>query len=183
MIFSLRIILPKDQWMLVKRAPGVVVKERFNIAGRLRDRVACSALDHQGSNFEFCVWRAVSVYSSHHPLREVLLTQFSLYVGKGGLKSHACHMLCNVNILEMWIFMECESPQELTDLILNWLSRLWPYWTHLGFYWRDLDLVFCLWPFWPHFAWSWCAFVEARWQIMTTQIASHKTQPSTVQQN
>ena len=39
-----------------------------------------SVLDHQGSNFKFCVWRTVS---SHHP-QEVLLAQFSLYVHKGG---------------------------------------------------------------------------------------------------
>ena len=48
-----------------------------------RDReVECSASDHQGSNFESCVWRAVS---SHHPL-EVLLVQFSSNVHIGGLK-------------------------------------------------------------------------------------------------
>ena len=68
---------------------------RFNIVGRLRDReVACSASDHQGSNFEFCVWRAVSSQSSHHP-QEVLLAQFSLYVYKGGLKPHSFHFICN----------------------------------------------------------------------------------------
>ena len=33
--------------------------------GSLRDReVACSASDRQGSNFESCVWRAVSFQSS-----------------------------------------------------------------------------------------------------------------------
>ena len=38
--------------------------------GNLRDRkVANSASDHHGSNFESCVWRAVS---SHHP-QEALL--------------------------------------------------------------------------------------------------------------
>ena len=37
------------------------------------------------SNFESCVWRAVSSHSSHHP-QEVLLTQFSLYVHTSGLK-------------------------------------------------------------------------------------------------
>ena len=51
---------------------------------RVRE-VACSASDRQGSNFESCVWRAVSSQSSHHP-QEVLLAQFSLYVHKGGLK-------------------------------------------------------------------------------------------------
>ena len=37
---------------------------------------------------EFCVWRAVSNHSSHHP-QEVLLAQFSLHVHKGGLKPHS----------------------------------------------------------------------------------------------
>ena len=60
--------------------------KRFNIVRSLRDQeVACSALDRQGSNFESCVWRAVSSHSSHHP-QEFLLTQFSLYVHKSGLK-------------------------------------------------------------------------------------------------
>ena len=59
---------------------------KVSIVGSLRDReVACSASDRQGSNFESCVWRAVSSQSSHHP-QEVLLAQFSLYVHKGGLK-------------------------------------------------------------------------------------------------
>ena len=61
------------------------------IVGSLRDReVACSASDRQGSNFESCVWRAVSSQSSHHP-QEVLLAQFSLYVHKGGLKPDSFH--------------------------------------------------------------------------------------------
>ena len=59
--------------------------------GSLRDReVACSASDRQGSNFEYCVWRAVSSQSSHHP-QEVLLAQFSLYVHKSGLKPDSFH--------------------------------------------------------------------------------------------
>ena len=57
---------------------------KLSIVGSLRDRdVACSASDLQGLNFESCVWRAVS---SHHP-QEFILTQFSLYVHKSGLKS------------------------------------------------------------------------------------------------
>ena len=53
---------------------------KVSIVGSLRDReVACSASDHQGSNFESCVWRTVSSQSSHHP-QEVLLAKFSLYV-------------------------------------------------------------------------------------------------------
>ena len=58
---------------------------KVSIVGSLRDReVVCSASDRKGSNFESCVWRAVSSQSSHHP-QEVLLAQFSLYVHKGGL--------------------------------------------------------------------------------------------------
>ena len=49
------------------------------IVGSLRDRkVACSASERQGSNFESSVWRTVSSLSSHYP-REVLLAQFNLY--------------------------------------------------------------------------------------------------------
>ena len=66
---------------------------KVSIAGSLRDReVACSASDRQGSNFEFCVWKAVSSQSSHHP-PEVLLAQFSLYVHKGGLKPDSFHFI------------------------------------------------------------------------------------------
>ena len=64
---------------------------KVSIVGSLRDReVAYSASDHQGSNFESCVWRTVSSQSSHHP-QEVLLAQFSLYVHKGGLKPDSFH--------------------------------------------------------------------------------------------
>ena len=66
---------------------------KVSIVGSLRDReVACSASDRQGSNFESCVWRAVSSQSSHHP-QEVLLAQFSLSVHKGGLKLDSFHFL------------------------------------------------------------------------------------------
>ena len=65
---------------------------RFNIVGSLRDReVVYSASDSLGSNFEFCVWRAVSSHSSQHP-QEVLLAQFSsYYVHKRGLKPYSFH--------------------------------------------------------------------------------------------
>ena len=64
---------------------------KVSIVGSLRDReVTCSASDRQGSNFESCVWRTVSSQSSHHP-QEVLLSQFSLYVHKGGLKPDSFH--------------------------------------------------------------------------------------------
>ena len=57
-----------------------------------RVKVSIVASDHQGSNFESCVWRTVSSQSSHHP-QEVLLAQFSLYVHKGGLKSDSFHFI------------------------------------------------------------------------------------------
>ena len=64
---------------------------KVSIVGGLRDRaVACSASDHQGSNFESCVWRTVSSQSSHHP-QEVLLAQLSLYMHKSGLKPDSFH--------------------------------------------------------------------------------------------
>ena len=48
-----------------------------SIVGSLRDReVAYSAADLQGSNFESCVWRAVSSHTSHHH-QEVLLAQLT----------------------------------------------------------------------------------------------------------
>ena len=65
---------------------------KVSIVGSLRDREpACSASDRQGSNFESCVWRAVSSQSSHHP-QEVLPAHFSLYVHKGGLKPDSFHL-------------------------------------------------------------------------------------------
>ena len=54
----------------------------MDIVGSLRDRVAGSASDRQGSNLESCVWRAVP---SHHP------QEVSLYLHKGGLKLHSFH--------------------------------------------------------------------------------------------
>ena len=76
--------------------PHLCVK--LSIVRCLRDReVACSASDRQGSNFESCVWRTVSSYSSHHP-QEVLLAQFSLYVQKGGLKPDSFHYTCNQGV-------------------------------------------------------------------------------------
>ena len=66
---------------------------KVSIVGSLIDReVACSASDHQGSNFEFCVWRTVSSQSSHHP-QKVVLAQFSLYMHKGGLKPDSFHFI------------------------------------------------------------------------------------------
>ena len=73
---------------------------KVSIVGSLRDReVVCSASDHQGSNFESCVWRTVSSQSSHHS-QEVLLAQFSLYVHKGGLKPESFHFIYIFHQLE-----------------------------------------------------------------------------------
>ena len=68
----------------------------FSIVGSLRDReVACSPSDRQGSNFESCVWRAVSSHSSHHP-QGVLLAQFSLCVHKSSLKPDSFHFILSL---------------------------------------------------------------------------------------
>ena len=110
---------------------------KVSIVGSLRDReVACSASDRQGSNFESCVWRAVSSYSSHHP-QEVLLAQFSLYVHKGGLKPNTFNFIssclltmktqyiepilnhCFVHCLRRWPGI---SPS-LGPCLLGWRSR------------------------------------------------------------
>ena len=81
---------------MVQRSPRLLYKE-VSIMGSLRDReVACSALDRQGSNFESCVCRTVSSYSSHYP-QEVLMAQVSLYVHKGVLKPYSFHFYC-INI-------------------------------------------------------------------------------------
>ena len=56
----------------------------LSIVGSLRDRkVAYSASDRRGSNFESCVLRTVS---SHSASSGGYLAQFSLYVHKGDLK-------------------------------------------------------------------------------------------------
>ena len=65
---------------------------KLSIMGSLRYRVvAFSASDLQCLIFEYCVWRAVSSHSSHHP-QEVLLAQFSLFVHKSGLKPDSFHL-------------------------------------------------------------------------------------------
>ena len=76
---------------------------KVSIVGSLHDReVACSASDRQGSNFESCVWRAVSSQSFHHP-QEVLLAQFSLYVHKGGLKPDSFHLFVSYGRKSLFI--------------------------------------------------------------------------------
>ena len=82
---------------------------KVSIVGSLREReVACSASDRQGSNFESCVWRAVSSQSSHHP-QEFLLAQFSLYVHKGGLKPDSFHffLFCSALLLVCFVLFCC----------------------------------------------------------------------------
>ena len=78
---------------------------KVSIVGSLRDReVACSASDHQGSNFESCVWRTVSSQSPHH-LQEGLLAQFSLYLHKGGLKPDSFHFIIRKSPLTIYLYL------------------------------------------------------------------------------
>ena len=62
--------------------------------------------DRQGSNFESWVWRAVSSRSSHH-LQAVLLAQFSLYVHRGGLKSHWFHFILLLRLFVITLSWYC----------------------------------------------------------------------------
>ena len=108
---------------------------KVSIVGSLRDReVACSASNRQGSNFESCVWRTVSSQSSHHP-QEVLLTQFSLHVHKGGLKPDSFHFqvwICN--IFPMYQSNDTGSHFCLQNSFILfkclesffWMSLIWP---------------------------------------------------------
>ena len=91
---------------------------KVSIVGSLRDReVACSASDHQGSNFESCVWRRLSSQSSHHP-QEVLLAQFSLYVHKGGLKPDSFHFISEHEALAPLF----GATLDLTTVVQRWPS-------------------------------------------------------------
>ena len=75
------------------RNPGVVVTPQACHGGtcgfipvfKLYKQNDSSFPDRQCSNFEFCVWKAVSSVLSHHP-QEILLVQFSLCVDKSGIK-------------------------------------------------------------------------------------------------
>ena len=69
-------------------------------------RGRCSSSDLQGSNFESCVWRAVSSHSSHHP-QEVLLAQLSLYVYKNGLKPDSFHFILLILKTDFLIAAKC----------------------------------------------------------------------------
>ena len=96
---------------------------KLSIVGSLRDReVASSAADRQGSNFESCIWRAVS---SHHP-QGVLLAQISLYVHKSGLKPESFHLIrsfadiaehiCQIKrISENNFFLKCANEHFLVS--------------------------------------------------------------------
>ena len=78
---------------------------KVSIVGSLRDReVACSASDRQGSNLESCVWRTMSSQSSHHP-QEVLLSQFSLYVNKCGLKPDSFYFIFRKSPLIIYLYL------------------------------------------------------------------------------
>ena len=95
--------------------------------GSLRDReVACSASDRQGSNFESCVWRAVSSHLSHHP-QEVLLAQFSLYVHKGGLKHHSFHFISYpYRAYSLIVQLDLSNLREsVTKGVLIWIKLIW----------------------------------------------------------
>ena len=63
--------------------------------------VACSTSNRQGSNFESCVWRAMSSHSSHHP-QEVLLVQNSQHVHKGDLRPHSFHFIYFNIFTSLW---------------------------------------------------------------------------------
>ena len=74
------------------------------LVGSLCDwEVACSTSDHTGLNLESWVWRTVSSNSSHHP-QKVILTQFSLYVHKSGLKPDLFHLPTTSNGWKLQIF-------------------------------------------------------------------------------
>ena len=105
---------------------------KVSIVGSLRDReVACSASDRQGSNFESCVWRTVSSQSSHHP-QEVLLTQFSLYVHKGGLKPDSFHFFWPKLTATVYDYNVCPALKQdgLVEPRFLVLPQNWVYCSH-----------------------------------------------------
>ena len=79
--------------------PSMLARKESILWGNFLDReVASLDSDRQGSNFESCIWRAVSSPSSPHP-QEVLLDQFGLYVNKGSLKPHSFHLFAQICLL------------------------------------------------------------------------------------
>ena len=86
--------------------------------GSLRDQeVACSASNRQGSNFESCVWR-----TPHNP-QEVLLAQFSLYVHKGGLKSHSFHLCFIHSVMDGDIVVLCSCDVKKIGFALGKMHK------------------------------------------------------------
>ena len=61
------------------------------LGGLKKKKMRCSVLGLRPPGLEFCVWRAVSFHSSHHP-QDVLLAKFSLYVHKGSLNPDSFHL-------------------------------------------------------------------------------------------
>ena len=92
---------------------------KLSIVGSL---VVCSASDLQGLNFSFCVRRAVSSHSSHHP-QKVLLAKFSLYVHKRGLKPDSFFL--------HWMWYHQQFPPMYTSSE-KWIFILW-YWAWHGY--------------------------------------------------
>ena len=92
--------------------------------------VACSASDRHGSNFESCVWRAVSSYSSHHP-QEVRLARLSLYVHITCLKPHPFHFISILTTSCTWdetnqttVILGLKRGKSVNLAYLLWLNYL-----------------------------------------------------------
>ena len=84
---------------------------------QFRDReVVCSVSDRQGSNFEFCVWRAMS---SHHP-QDVLLAKLR-YFGSGSYTLSYPRgrftPLCDSRKVNCWATL-APNPRNTTALIM-----------------------------------------------------------------
>ena len=91
---------------------------KFSVVGSLRDReVACSASDRQGSNFESCVWKAVSSHSSHHP-QKVLLAKLSLFVHKTGLRPDSVNFIFSIELEH-----QTRQTRWMSWLTLNWTKN------------------------------------------------------------
>ena len=100
---------------------------RFNIVESLRDReVACSASDPQGSNFEFCVWGAVSSHLSQHPYMHRRFAWPGLaYMYRKVPEKPLSFYFISINIIYMYVctcvyaympvfYHNCSSPIEHT---------------------------------------------------------------------
>ena len=59
-------------------------------------KVACLASDRQGSNFEFCVWRAVLSHSPYHP-HKVLQVQVGFMCTKVALNTSLFRQSCRAS--------------------------------------------------------------------------------------